>query len=169
MRGKASPTLRLWLTHSGWGSDRQLHRDRWMRPMTMPCWFRWSSRPKRRPGKSTYDVGRRDISPQVTWQSPLEVSRWVTATVPQRPISQGPIHLQRPSVRRDRSCVRSYTHAMTVPDSGAVCQACPGTCTRTKEIGRSLAIGPHDAVLRRHRAWMSTPAAREVVQAEKAT
>ena len=23
----------------------------WMRPMTMPCWFRWSSRPKRRPGQ----------------------------------------------------------------------------------------------------------------------
>ena len=32
---------------------------------------------------------------------------------------------------------------------------------RAKEIGRSLAIGPHDAVLRRHRAWMSTPAAKE--------
>ena len=47
--------------------------------------------------------------------------------------------------------------------SGAVCQGCPafGVCTRAKEIGRSLAIGPHDAVLRRHRAWMSTPAAKE--------
>ena len=30
---------------------------------------------------------------------------------------------------------------------------------QAKEIGRSLAIGPHDAVLRRHRAWMSTSAA----------
>ena len=47
--------------------------------------------------------------------------------------------------------------------SGAVCQACPAfrACTRAKEIGRSLAIGPHDAVLRRHRAWMSTSAAKE--------
>ena len=47
--------------------------------------------------------------------------------------------------------------------SEAVCQVCPafGVCTRAKEIGRSLAIGPHDAVLRRHRAWMSTSAARE--------
>ena len=47
--------------------------------------------------------------------------------------------------------------------SGAVCQACPAfrVCTKAKEIGRSLAIGPHDAVLRRHRAWMSTSAAKE--------
>ena len=59
-------------------------------------------------------------------------------------------------------------HANGVPlrlyrASGAVCQACPAfrACTRAKEIGRSLAIGPHDAVLRRHRAWMSTPAAKE--------
>ena len=59
-------------------------------------------------------------------------------------------------------------HANGVPlrlyrASGAVCQACPAfrACTRAKEIGRSLAIGPHDAVLRGHRAWMSTSAAKE--------
>ena len=59
-------------------------------------------------------------------------------------------------------------HANRVPlrlywASGAVCQACPvfRVCTKAKEIGRSLAIGPHDAVLRRHRAWMSTAAAKE--------
>ena len=59
-------------------------------------------------------------------------------------------------------------HANRVPlrlyrASGAVCQACPvfRVCTKAKEIGRSLAIGPHDAVLRRHRAWMSTSAAKE--------
>ena len=47
-------------------------------------------------------------------------------------------------------------HANGVPlrlyrASGAVCQACPAfrVCTRAKEIGRSLAIGPHDAALRR--------------------
>ena len=53
--------------------------------------------------------------------------------------------------------------------SGAVCQGCPafGVCTRAKEIGRSLAIGPHDAVLRRHRAWMSTAAAREAYKLRK--
>ncbi len=47
--------------------------------------------------------------------------------------------------------------------SGGVCQACPTfrACTRAKEIGRSLALGPHDEVLRRHRAWMSTSAAKE--------
>ena len=59
-------------------------------------------------------------------------------------------------------------HANRVPlrlyrASGAVCQACPvfRVCTKAKEIGRSLTIGPHDAVLRRHRAWMSTSAAKE--------
>ena len=53
--------------------------------------------------------------------------------------------------------------------SGVVCQVCPafGVCTRAKEIGRSLAIGPHDAVLRRHRAWMSTSAAREAYKLRK--
>ena len=59
-------------------------------------------------------------------------------------------------------------HANGVPlrlyrASGAVCQTCPAfrACTKAREIGRSLAIGPHDAVLRRHRAWMSTSAAKE--------
>ena len=54
-------------------------------------------------------------------------------------------------------------HANGVPlrlyrASGAVCQTCPAfrACTKAREIGRSLAVGPHDAVLRRHRAWMST-------------
>ena len=54
--------------------------------------------------------------------------------------------------------------------SGAVCQGCPafGVCTRAKEIGRSLAIGPHDEVLRRHRSWMSTSVAQEAYRLRKA-
>ena len=53
--------------------------------------------------------------------------------------------------------------------SGAVCQSCPafGVCTKAREIGRSLAIGPHDAALRRHRAWMSTSAAKEAYGVRK--
>ena len=53
--------------------------------------------------------------------------------------------------------------------SGAVCQACPafGVCTRARETGRSLAIGPHDEVLRRHRAWMSTTEAKEAYRLRK--
>ena len=53
--------------------------------------------------------------------------------------------------------------------SGAVCQACPAfrVCTRAKEIGRSLAIGPHDAALRRHRAWMATSAAKQAYKLRK--
>ena len=51
----------------------------------------------------------------------------------------------------------------------AVCQACPAlrACTNAREIGRSLAIGPHDEVLRRHRAWMSTAAAKEAHRLRK--
>ena len=53
--------------------------------------------------------------------------------------------------------------------SGAVCQACPafGVCTRARETGRSLAIGPHDGVLRRHRAWRTTVAAKEAYRLRK--
>ena len=53
--------------------------------------------------------------------------------------------------------------------SGAVCQVCPafGVCTKAGETGRSLAVGPHDAVLRRHRAWMSTSAAKEAYRLRK--
>ena len=65
-------------------------------------------------------------------------------------------------------------HANGVPlrlyrAAGAVCQACPAfrACTRAKEIGRSLAIGPHDEALRRHRSWMSTSAAQEAYRLRK--
>ncbi len=53
--------------------------------------------------------------------------------------------------------------------TGAVCQACPafGVCTRAREIDRSLPIGLHDAVLRRHRAWMSMSAVKEVYKLRK--
>ena len=53
--------------------------------------------------------------------------------------------------------------------AGAICQVCPAlrACTKAKEIGRSLAIGPHDEVLRRHRAWMSTAAAKEAQRLRK--
>ena len=36
-----------------------------------------------------------------------------------------------------------------------------------REIGRSLAIGPHDEVLRRHRSWMSTSVAQEAYRLRK--
>ncbi len=53
--------------------------------------------------------------------------------------------------------------------SGAVCRACPafGVCTRNKRHGRSLDIGPHDAALRRHRAWMSTGEAKQAYRQRK--
>ena len=44
----------------------------------------------------------------------------------------------------------------------AACRACPafGTCTTNQHHGRTLEIGPDDATLRRHRAWMTTDEAR---------
>ena len=65
-------------------------------------------------------------------------------------------------------------HANGVPlrlyrASGAVCQACPASraVQAAKEIGRSLAIGPHDEMLRRHRAGLSTSAAQEAYRLRK--
>ena len=48
--------------------------------------------------------------------------------------------------------------------SGDVCRACPafGDCTKDGRLGRSLGIGPYDAVLRNHRAWMESKEAKQV-------
>ena len=53
--------------------------------------------------------------------------------------------------------------------SGAVCRACPafGVCTTNKRHGRALEISPHDAALRRHRAWMSTEQAKVAYRQRK--
>ena len=48
---------------------------------------------------------------------------------------------------------------------GAVCRVCPCLCTKDGRHGRGLEVGPHEAVLRRHRVWMSTEKAKESVQA----
>lgn len=46
--------------------------------------------------------------------------------------------------------------------TASICLACPafGVCTREYRRGRALEVGPHDAALRRHRAWMATEAAQ---------
>ena len=53
--------------------------------------------------------------------------------------------------------------------TGAICRACPafGVCTRDKLNGRSLTIGPYEAAIRRHRAWMSTRQAKEASRRRK--
>ena len=53
--------------------------------------------------------------------------------------------------------------------SGAVCQVCPafGVCTQDGRHGRGLEVGPHEAVLRRHRVWMSTEEAKEAYKQRK--
>ena len=51
----------------------------------------------------------------------------------------------------------------------ASCRRCPafGDCTKDRRHGRALEIGPHDAVLRRHRAWMSTEVAQKKYKQRK--
>ncbi len=46
--------------------------------------------------------------------------------------------------------------------SRTVCRACPayGICTKDAHAGRALWIGPTDTLLRTHRQWMTTEAAR---------
>ena len=53
--------------------------------------------------------------------------------------------------------------------SGAICQACPAFGPVPDDLlnGRALTIGPHDAVLRRHRAWMSTREAQNISKRRK--
>ena len=53
--------------------------------------------------------------------------------------------------------------------SAATCQACPafGVCTNDLLNGRALTVGPHDAVLRRHRTWMSTREAQTISKRRK--
>ena len=51
----------------------------------------------------------------------------------------------------------------------SICQACPvaGACLTRGSPSRSLAIGPYDAALRRHRAWMATDEARSAFKRRK--
>ena len=53
--------------------------------------------------------------------------------------------------------------------SKAVCDACPvrAACTTSKTKGRSLTIGPDDALLRAHRAFMATDDARTAYRRRK--
>ena len=56
----------------------------------------------------------------------------------------------------------------TEPLKASVRRARPSVCTKSKEFGRSVTIGPYDAALRRHRVWMSTNnEAREVYKRRK--
>ena len=70
-------------------------------------------------------------------------------------------------VRPHTACERSPI--ATVPGFRRRLPSVPGlqSLYKAKEIGRSLAIGPHDAVLRRHRAWMATSEAKEAYKLRK--
>jgi transposase len=58
--------------------------------------------------------------------------------------------------RRDRPLIRVYRGV------AAVCRACPafGACTSDRRHGRALEVGPEEARLRQHRAFMATDAAK---------
>jgi transposase len=53
--------------------------------------------------------------------------------------------------------------------NAAVCRQCPafGTCTTDEWQGRSLEVGPHEAALAAHRAWMATDEAQYAVTQRK--
>ena len=61
-----------------------------------------------------------------------------------------------PSIRRYRAAL-------------AVCAACPvrAACTRAKTTSRSITISPDDGLLRRHRAFMTTDAAKDAYRRRK--
>lgn len=52
---------------------------------------------------------------------------------------------------------------------GAVCRRCSafGVCTKNRHKGREILIGPYDAELRRHRAWMKTDEAKKIYERRK--
>lgn len=79
-------------------------------------------------------------------------------------------HGQRPPFRG----FRRSRHASPGPirlcrASRTVCRSCPafGICTRDGHAGRALWIGPQDALLRRHREWMTTDEARALYARRK--
>ena len=53
--------------------------------------------------------------------------------------------------------------------SGKVCRQCKafGKCTTCAHHGRELQIGPYDAVLKQHRAWMATEEAKALYARRK--
>jgi len=53
--------------------------------------------------------------------------------------------------------------------TGAICRACPAfeICNRDRRWGRTLWIGPHHALLRRHREWMATDEAQALYARRK--
>jgi len=53
--------------------------------------------------------------------------------------------------------------------SGRICLACSafGVCTKDRRQGRTLEIGPHEEVLYRHREWMETKEAKDVMRKRK--
>lgn len=53
--------------------------------------------------------------------------------------------------------------------SGTICRQCKafGQCTTCSHHGRELQIGPNDAVLKRHRAWMATEEAKAIYSRRK--
>lgn len=65
--------------------------------------------------------------------------------------------------RLGRAAVRVYRA------SKEVCPRCPAfrLCTRDQGRGRALEVGPHEVVLRLHRAWMATPEAKTAYRQRK--
>jgi len=76
---------------------------------------------------------------------------------------QHPLAFRSSKARTNRPVVRVYR------GDAAVCRACPafGDCTTDARQGRALEVGPHEAALAAHRAWMATEAARALARQRK--
>jgi transposase len=74
-----------------------------------------------------------------------------------------PLAFRGTKTRTDRPVVRVYR------GEGAACRACPhfGACTTDARQGRALEVGPHEAALRAHRAWMASDEARALARQRK--
>lgn len=74
-----------------------------------------------------------------------------------------PLPFRSTKARTDRPPMRVYR------GTAATCRACPhfGPCTKDGRQGRALEVGPHEAALRAHRAWMATDEAQTLYQQRK--
>lgn len=74
-----------------------------------------------------------------------------------------PLTFRGTKARTDRPPMRVYR------GTAAVCRACPHfeVCTTDARQGRALEVGPHEAALRAHRAWMATEEAQDLARQRK--
>ena len=117
------------------------------------------------------------ITPAAAWRSAPKEANQVAMPESQDRVLESPYHKDRfaydeaeDSYRCPEGQLLRFTRIKRTRNtmmrlyrgSGAMCRACPafGVCTTDRRHGRAPEIGSHDALLRRHRAWMRTEEAK---------